>query len=86
MNPSGAFFTVVLRSFILLRKLEFFVEPPWSEAVQKGTTGARGGLPLVIHTQAWSSLREEGLRYNSGHPNGKRKPHDTIGNMIPASS
>ena len=45
-NPSGVFFPLFLRSFILLRELECVVEPPWSEAVQKATNGVRGGLPF----------------------------------------
>ena len=50
-NPSGVFFTLFLRSFILLRELGYVVEPPWSEAVQKATNGARGGLPVLQYTR-----------------------------------
>jgi hypothetical protein len=50
-NPSGVFFTLFLRSFILLRELEYVVEPPWSEAVQKATNSARGGLPGLQYTE-----------------------------------
>jgi hypothetical protein len=49
-NPSGVFFTLFLRSFILLRELEYFVEPPWLEAMQKATNSARGGLPVLQYT------------------------------------
>ena len=46
VNPCGVFFTLFLRSFILLRESECVVEPPWSEADQKATTGVRGVLPF----------------------------------------
>ena len=38
------------------------VEPA---AAEEGLPLCEGVLPLVIHAQAWSSLREEGLRFKS---------------------
>ena len=56
-NPSGVFFTLFLRSFILLRELEYVVERVGSRA--KGDQRcARGFAGFAIRTQAWS----EGLR------------------------
>ena len=58
-------FTLFLRSFVLLREVvnsEYDVEPP---AAEEGLPFCEGVLPLVIHTQAWSSPREEGLRSKS---------------------
>jgi hypothetical protein len=64
--PSGVFFTLFLRSFILLRELEYVVEPPWSEAVQKATNGARGGLPVLQYTRKHGLVRERRVCVSSG--------------------
>jgi hypothetical protein len=58
------FFTLFLCSFILLHELECVVG---ASVVGGGAKSdqrcARGFAGFAIHTQAWSSPREEGLRY-----------------------
>ncbi len=63
-NPSGLFFTLFLRSFILLRELECVVGASVGRKPCKRRPTVREGVcRFAIHTQAWSSPREEGLRY-----------------------
>jgi hypothetical protein len=68
INPSGVFFTLFLRSFILLRELECVVGASVVGGGAKSDPTVREGFcRFAIHTQAWSSPREEGLRYKSTH-------------------
>jgi hypothetical protein len=63
------FFTLFLRSFILLHELECVIG---ASVVGGGAKSdqlyARVFAGFAIHTQAWSSPRDEGLRYKWDEP------------------
>ena len=65
-NPSEFFFTLVLRSFILLRKLEY---RRWSSLVgsrSKGDQGCARGLPVLQYTRKHGLVRERRVCITSG--------------------